>query len=771
VLDEPEIEVRHIPGPREGWMSVILLGVMLLSLCWAVQAAGWLETLEFLVPVAIFGLVTGLVLGTSRLSVAISIPASAALGAAIVLWSVGGEFHPELDQLARLDMLRAAGIDAALTAYRFGSIQQGVVMAMAMGVLMWGTAYTAAFAVYRRHHVLDAILLIGAFLVINLVATIRDLFGFLVLFSLAALLLWLRAALVERRTSWQQRRVNENIDVPASIMRSGVLFTAVSIALAWVLTSVAVAAPLTSAVKSLDQIWLDFAAEASGFFQGLNSSNARPVSSGFGPSMTVGPSWSQSDDPVLNLIGAERPYYLASVSYDHYTGRGWEWTGAHQRSVAAEEDIFPAWTPDRPLVEEGFEAVTVTVQILQPQGRDLYAPGFPVRFFAPTVLTETSAGPIFGGIDAAGALDTGQMYDVTAIISEVTEAQLAAAPTDYEPQVAGLYLDTTFITDRTREMARAIVDQAGATDAYHQAKALAAFLRSDAFVYDTSVVLPQDASQDMVDYFLHESRRGFCTYCASAMVMMARSLGIPARLTVGFAPGTRTEEGAFNVTQKNAHAWAELYFPGYGWQIFESTRSINPRFARATGDPNAIPPVPDNRGVDFQGPFPPGYDSPTKLQGMGPTATFAPIPGGFQAGEQSPTEESRATNGWIFLVLIGLAALYGGWRWFSARRRFRFMSPGDRGWARLNLAAQRAGIGRQPSETFYEYAGWLEAELPNRADEIRTIADGKVWSAYSGRSMSQRAIEAIERAWDRLRVPLASLAVLRRVSALFRRPI
>ena len=391
---------------------------------------------------AIFGLVTGLVLGTSRLSVAISIPLSAVLAAAIILWSVGGEFHPELDQLARLDMLRAAGIDAALTAYRFQSIQQGVVMAIGMGVLMWATAYTAAFAVYRRHHVLDAILLIGAFLVINLVATIRDLFGFLVLFSLAALLLWLRAALVERRSSWQQRRVNENIDVPASIMRSGVLFTAVSIGLAWVLTSVAVAAPLTSAVKSLDQIWLDFAAEASGFFQGLNSSNARPVSSGFGPSMTVGPSWSTNDDPVLNLIGAERPFYLASVSYDHYTGRGWEWTGARQRSVAAEEDIFPSWTPDRPLVADGFEAVTVTVQILKPQGRDLYAPGFPVRFFAPTVVTETSAGPIFGGIDAAGALDTGQMYDVTAIVSEVTEAQLAAAPTDYEPQVAALYLDT-----------------------------------------------------------------------------------------------------------------------------------------------------------------------------------------------------------------------------------------------------------------------------------------------------------------------------------------
>ena len=170
--------------------------------------------------------------------------------------------------------------------------------------------------------------------------------------------------------------------------------------------------------------------------------------------------------------------------------------------------------------------------------------------------------------------------------------------------------------------------------------------------------------------------------------------------------------------------------------------------------------------MDFQGPFQPGIDSPTKLQ---PSASFVPIPGGFQAGQNSATDEARANNGWIFLALAGVAVLIGAWRWFSVRRRFRFMSPGDRGWARLNLAAQRAGIGRRPAETFYEYAGWLEAELPSRAGEIRTIAEGKVWSAYSGRSMSQRAIEAIERSWDKLRFPLAGLAVRRRVATLLGR--
>jgi transglutaminase-like putative cysteine protease len=762
-LEEPRF---RIPGPKEGWMSVVLLGIMVLSLCWAVQSAGWLDQMEFLIPVGIWALLLGLGLGVSRLSVAVTIPIAAVVGAGIILWSIGGEYHPELDQLRRLDAMRAVGFDAALSAYRFGSIQQAIVMALGFGVLTWATAYTASFVVYRRHHVLDAILLIGAFLVLNLVATVRELFFYLVLFALASLLLWLRASLTERRTAWQTRRVTENLDVPASIMRSGVIFTAISIGLAWVLTTVAVAAPLTTAVRSLDQLWLDFATEASSFLQGLNSSGARPVSAGFGGSMTVGPSWTTSDEPVLRLR-AERPHYLAAVTYDHYTGRGWSATGTTTRSVEAEADVFPAFSPDRPRAEEGFEVVTAQVEILIPQGRNLYTPGFPVRFFAPTLVTEPGGQPIFGGVEAAGSLNTGQMYDVTAVISHVTEAQLAAAELDYEPEITSLYLDTTGISPRTVALAQEIAATVE-PDPYHRADAIADFLRGESFTYDTSVILPSDPTVDMVDHFLFspDGRRGFCVYYASAMVMMARSLGIPARLAVGFAPGDRVEDGIYEVTQKSSHAWAELYFPGYGWQIFEATKSINPRFVRASGDPGSVAPPPPRTGVD---PYGPGTLSPQKYGE--PAPSFQPIPGGYQAGDEPAVNQTRENHAWIFLALAGVALLFGAYRWFSARRRFRFLSAGDRGWARLNLAAQRAGIGREPSETFYEYASWLEAELPSRATEIRTIADGKVFSAYSGRSMSERAIEAIERAWDRLRLPLTSLAIRRRVSNVFRRPL
>ena len=110
--------------------------------------------------------------------------------------------------------------------------------------------------------------------------------------------------------------------------------------------------------------------------------------------------------------------------------------------------------------------------------------------------------------------------------------------------------------------------------------------RDPTFTYATTAAVPP-GDQDLVDFFLFDpaaDRTGYCQYFASAMVIMARSLGLPARLAAGFAPGERQEDDTFLVREANAHAWAEIYFPGYGWEIFEATKSINPRFGRASGD-------------------------------------------------------------------------------------------------------------------------------------------------------------------------------------------
>ena len=121
----------------------------------------------------------------------------------------------------------------------------------------------------------------------------------------------------------------------------------------------------------------------------------------------------------------------------------------------------------------------------------------------------------------------------------------------------------------------------------------------------------------------------------------------------------------------------------------------------------------------------------------------------------------------VVLVLLGLVFLV--WRLRRTRRRWRFMAPGDRQWQRLALAASRAGVAQQPSETIYEYASWLEREIPQRQTDIQTIADAKVWQSYSGRSMGETMIERIERAWARMRTPMLLLAARRRLGHFFAR--
>ncbi len=218
----PDLRER-ILYPRAGWLSLGLLAVMALAVAWSVQGAQWLEQLEFLAPLAVWAVILGALLGMVRASILITLPLGAFAGAALVLWTIGGEYFTDLEQGGRLLALRGELIDWLVVVMRTGYPAQMAPYAIGLGVLMFATAFTAAHAVYRHHRVLDAILLFGAAIITNMSATFTDLFGHLLLFVLAALLLWLRATLVERQDGWQRRRVNENLEVPAAIMRSGVL--------------------------------------------------------------------------------------------------------------------------------------------------------------------------------------------------------------------------------------------------------------------------------------------------------------------------------------------------------------------------------------------------------------------------------------------------------------------------------------------------------------------------------------------------------------------
>src|SRR5690606_25400450 len=101
------------------------------------------------------------------------------------------------------------------------------------------------------------------------------------------------------------------------------------------------------------------------------------------------------------------------------------------------------------------------------------------------------------------------------------------------------------------------------------------YLRQN-FPYDLSVK-PAPANKDVVDYFLFDSQRGFCSHYASAMVVLLRSQGVPARIVTGYAMGEYDfARGAYRVPVSASHAWVEVYFSGYGWVEFEPTAYRSP---------------------------------------------------------------------------------------------------------------------------------------------------------------------------------------------------
>lgn len=120
---------------------------------------------------------------------------------------------------------------------------------------------------------------------------------------------------------------------------------------------------------------------------------------------------------------------------------------------------------------------------------------------------------------------------------------------------------------RVRELAINVTEDK--TNDYDKAKAIETYLATK-YPYTLTPGVPP-MKKDFVDYFLFEGKKGYCTYYATAMTVMLRSIGIPARYVEGYILPPDSRDGVFKVTNQQAHAWVEAYFEGFGWIPFEPT--------------------------------------------------------------------------------------------------------------------------------------------------------------------------------------------------------
>jgi transglutaminase-like putative cysteine protease len=174
-----------------------------------------------------------------------------------------------------------------------------------------------------------------------------------------------------------------------------------------------------------------------------------------------------------------------------------------------------------------------------------------------------SGGAVYDS-DAQRAISS---YEGTSDIATPTPAELRTAGHEYPRQISAAYLNLPPLDERIAALAAKITGSA--TNDYDRAASIENNLRTH---YGYTLELPRTKEKDPIANFLFERKQGHCEYFASSMAVMLRTLGIPSRVVNGF----RSDEfnditGNYVVRAKDAHAWVEAYFPGYGWQMFDPT--------------------------------------------------------------------------------------------------------------------------------------------------------------------------------------------------------
>lgn len=236
--------------------------------------------------------------------------------------------------------------------------------------------------------------------------------------------------------------------------------------------------------------------------------------------------------------------------------------------------------------------------------------------------------------------------------------------------------------------------------------ALQTFFRTQ-FVYSTEV--PAPSTQGDLERFVQTDRAGYCEQFSGAFAAMARSLGIPSRVVVGFSPGAQGADGRFTITGKNSHAWPEAYIDGVGWLAFEPTPG------------RGIPGAEDYSGVADQdaseglAPSDLAVPSTTLAPTVTPIApTVVPPPtAGTGTSTTTRTVGTVLALG-LLLLVVGLAGV--------ALMRHRRRDPVERQWSRVLARLRRLGLRPEVDETERSFAQRASVALsPGAAAQLADL--------------------------------------------------
>ena len=313
-----------------------------------------------------------------------------------------------------------------------------------------------------------------------------------------------------------------------------------------------------------------------------------------------------------------RPTYMRLVGLDSFTGQTWE---PSNLKVSRNDNDVEDGLDSAPGLGASVDRTKRTHQVevfdLDQKWLPLPYPTTKVRDIDGTWLYDPSTFNVFGENSSTRQIT----YTTTSLAVDPTSDQLATASPSIPPSLRRYVVLPQDLDASIPLKASEVVGEAQATTNYARAVALQDWLRGPEFTYSkelsTNPAGDKNGTQAIVAFL--QSKRGYCVQFASTMAVMARTLGIPARVAVGFAPGEKLAKGGYLVGAHDAHAWPELYFQGVGWVRFEPTPS--------TGSPTGVaPPAYALPRPDGGTPTDGATSSPS------PSSTAAPGAGGSDVG-------------------------------------------------------------------------------------------------------------------------------------------
>ncbi len=424
----------------------------------------------------------------------------------------------------------------------------------------------------------------------------------------------------------------------------------------------------------------------------------------------------------LFTVATERPDYLALTALARFDGT--RWTPLAEDARVA-DGTLGAPTPNAELVLQ-----QITVKKLGGQLAPAQRTASSASWTGRTLLYADEAGALF--VD--GGLQPGYQYQVTSAGGQATDTELRGTSVDRAPN--SIYYDLPAgVPQEIFDIAQAVTAQA--TTPFDKALALQTWFRTQ-FKYSTTV--QRGHNDDAMLNFL-SIKKGYCEQFSATFATMARAIGLPARVMVGFTQGQLRADGLYHVAGRHAHAWDEVWFDGYGWQLFDPTPGRGSPSAEAhTGVPasqqegNDTPDGNTSDNVPTPSFTPPSIarDRPANEGPTGPTTPRNAV--------VSSSSDGSSPGGWIIaaILLAIVAWVIAMPRVLNRWSRLRARDPIDRvtsAWAATVRSLTMAGAPRVAGATPMEYARSVDVGRSETVEIARLVTR----AVYSPRGVDDSA--------------------------------